>query len=885
MKMSKILVLFSLFLLTVPLALSAPVYNVAVLDFKTPIGDFIPAGNRVYVAFTNGTASLIDFGEGSVYSRMITPLSLNVAGFFYNGSTLVLVDASGLILVLNSSSLQTLYSLKATTKSDELSISRAALSSDGRFLALSIAYTVNNVKLDRLVVVDLVKRSRIFERDVNSQDVLVKIFSLDFYQNYLVAETIDTLCELCQLTDNKIEVYSVSSLGVNKIASLQTGLTVKALGYGFILAQQVRVDDNGLHTTYVLTLPQLQIRASAKLQAIRQITPLQDGFIIVFSDGIVTKCSTGLQCTSVYSVPTRRCMSLFTDTQMVLFTVGDVSLYSVDYKNTPVLQGKYQINWTTVPFDPTIVKASASLRAAIYGSNRLVVVYPLFRSVLYLKVVTSDGNPIHNATVEISSDSKGLTLKSNSSGWATGTLPIGNYTVRVLKPGYSENRLVLQLNQPVLYATVVMSKEPPKRFPLNITIYDENGKPLPGARIVIMGPESYTLSASSEGRVFLEAVRGNYTITVEAPLYQPARRNVTLVDRGVSLNITLKKFTFDLVVTSSDNSSGRLIIKKIDEQSQPITVEVNSSSPVRRTLQAGVYQISIAQTPEGYDCRLNATLIQWSEGLRVFPVRYSCQRLQNAKKDFLSEVLRYLKNQTLISRNMSVHLDLGSITVVGGSELDLLEASRSKILVIELFYTQCTGCKYMLPALRMLSQRNDTIVVSLSVSPSDTPEVLRRYSIENNVSWYLGKDEQGISNRVNATSFPTILVVKNGTLFFMGVGAAKEIEEAKNKVSSLFNITSLPLAAVLGENAIPVTLILTGVLLIMVALIPGGVNARKKGEEEENSLSFYSSDVYSLGYSLRGDNAEALTLNEDMGREETSEETLESDEERFYGFI
>ena len=872
MRMRKtVLIHLAILIVVSSIALARPIYNSAVLDFKTPIEDFLPVESKIYIAFSNGTLSLIDLENSLIISQVVMPLGMSTVCLAYNQTTFIIVDSSGVGVILNSSTLQPIRSFNLKTRNDELYVTRCALSGDGRFLALSISYQINNVKLDRLVVFDLLKRARVFERDVNSQDVLVKLFSLNFYRNYLVVETIDTLCELCQLTDNKIEVYSVKPNGIEKVASLQTGLTLKSVGNGYILAQQVK-EDNGLHNTFILTLPDLTIRAQKKMPTILQISPLNSSFAVVFSSGALTRCGFDLDCADIFSVPVIRAARIFTDSMFSVFTVGEVSLYSTDYKSIFTLVGRYQVNWTTVPFDPTVGKASSRIHVAKYGSNRLVILYSLTKSLLYLKVTTAEGVAIPNTTVTLSSPSGTFTLQTNSTGWATGVLPLDNYTVEVLKPGYSPTTLTLIANQPSMYLTIKISKEPPRRLPLTIKISDEQGNPLPGAKITITGPEIYELQTTFEGTAYVEALRGNYTLIVKAPLYSSEKLNFSLVS-PLMLNLTLKRQKFNLTICSSINASGKILIKPIDSSYKEILLNVSPHSCQEKVVDAGTYQLSIIESPKGLYCNLNRTTIDWTENVNRVSVSYACSNPRVSSNASLSEVLLMLKNETLISKNLSKPLSLGTVSLLGGAQLDLLETSYRKILVIELFYTQCTGCKYILPALRSLSQRNDTVVVSLTVSPSDTPDILRRYSIENNVSWFLGSDDLNIRSQVNASSFPTVLVVKDGKLFFIGIGASREIEEAKNKYSSLFNITALPFGSITGRITLPETLILTGVLLIILALLPGGGNAREEGKEEEDNLSFYSGDVYPISDSLRGYNAEAIDSLEDRMLDDSSEWT------------
>jgi hypothetical protein len=59
-------------------------------------------------------------------------------------------------------------------------------------------------------------------------------FSLDFLGALIsLPKTIDTKCELCQLTDNKIEVYRIDGQNVNKVASFQSGFNLEECRWQF----------------------------------------------------------------------------------------------------------------------------------------------------------------------------------------------------------------------------------------------------------------------------------------------------------------------------------------------------------------------------------------------------------------------------------------------------------------------------------------------------------------------------------------------------------------------------------------------------------------------------------------------------------------------------
>ncbi|PLJ78327.1 carboxypeptidase regulatory-like domain-containing protein [Infirmifilum sp. SLHALR2] len=841
--MRRLLLISTLLLVFLALrpAISAPVYNYEVRTFRSVIESFLPAGESVYVAFSNGTVALIDYSTGRVTSGVIKPTGLDSVGMFYSGSSLVVVDSLGLIAILDPSTLNVLSSMSAISRSDEMYVLRAALSGDGRFLALDVMYTYKGARLERLVIVDLLKGSRIFERDVNSNDVLCKVFSLDFYGNYLVAETIDTLCELCQLTDNKIEVYSVSPNGVVKVASFQTGLTIKAVGEGYVLAQQVK-SENGQHRTLVLSLPDLKVVSEKMAQQAVQITPIGSRFVVVFQDGSVNYCDVSLSCSQVLKVPTQRSIGVFARDTIAVFTVSSVFVYATDYKNPPTLTASYRIEWPSVSWDPVDGKASGSICAAKYGNSFLAVVYPLRTSTIHLRVLDQDGNPLDGASVTLVGSSGTYSAVTNSSGWASLKVLPGNYSVEILRKGFSENNFPLTINQPTMFLETRMVKEPPKRYTLTVNVVGDNGKPLPGARVTIEGPESYELLTPASGTLSVELLRGNYTVKAEAPLYTPQTIRFELKEQGGNLTLVLKKKFFNLTVISEANLSVTLKLVGVGAADSAIEVKTKGEPVTRIKLAAGSYIVTLIDSPKGYSCRLNTTTVEWRDTTDQ-ALLVNCSPVKAENRASLAEIIESVRSEVQLSRNVSKTISLGTITLYNGQLLDLASLSRERTLVVELFYTQCTGCKYMIPLLRSLSQRNDTVVISLTVSPSDTPEILRRYMLDNNITWYIGRDDVQLASQVNATSFPTVLVVKEGSIVFMGVGSKRELEELA-RAPSLISLESL---------VAPETLIILGCALILVTLAVGGGGAKEKGQVEESDIWPYSSHIHSLHTGLRGD--------------------------------
>lgn len=116
-------------------------------------------------------------------------------------------------------------------------------------------------------------------------------------------------------------------------------------------------------------------------------------------------------------------------------------------------------------------------------------------------------------------------------------------------------------------------------------------------------------------------------------------------------------------------------------------------------------------------------------------------------------------------------LELPLVRDLDGGQVDL---SRGvKLLVF--FYTKCAGCHLLLPKLRGL----DAEVVMIAPSIYDDEDALRSYAAEVNASgWTWVLDGEGrLIDLFNVSAFPTVVLLSNGRIEFIGVGAAGEAEQ------------------------------------------------------------------------------------------------------------
>lgn len=172
----------------------------------------------------------------------------------------------------------------------------------------------------------------------------------------------------------------------------------------------------------------------------------------------------------------------------------------------------------------------------------------------------------------------------------------------------------------------------------------------------------------------------------------------------------------------------------------------------------------------------------------------------------------------------------------------------------------------MLPVLKRIAESGNATVVSLSVSPLDTNEVLRRYIEENNVTWLVGRAGDDLVQAFNVSAFPTVVVIDGDRVVFVGMGAKEELESAQKALTLAWNLTALlnPLRA--GTLLSPETLMAVGGFITLTALMLGG----GRDEEElskESSLDSDTSALLNLSDSVYSPYIQALEIprKEDSG--------------------
>ena len=86
---------------------------------------------------------------------------------------------------------------------------------------------------------------------------------------------------------------------------------------------------------------------------------------------------------------------------------------------------------------------------------------------------------------------------------------------------------------------------------------------------------------------------------------------------------------------------------------------------------------------------------------------------------------------------------------------------RGKVVILDFFTTYCGPCKAQVGELKEVKEQfgDEVVIISISVSPEDTDEVLRSYAEENGITWRVARDTAGVGDAYKVLYVPTIVVV------------------------------------------------------------------------------------------------------------------------------
>ena len=132
-----------------------------------------------------------------------------------------------------------------------------------------------------------------------------------------------------------------------------------------------------------------------------------------------------------------------------------------------------------------------------------------------------------------------------------------------------------------------------------------------------------------------------------------------------------------------------------------------------------------------------------------------------------------------------------TVKTLDGEDFTLSESLKSHDLVLINFWaTWCGPCRMEFPFLQdAWQQYADRIdVIALSVEETDTIKKLQRFAAQNGLGFLIGRDENGIFNRMRGNAIPTTLIVdRDGKIVYVDVGAKISTAAFTELFDSLLN--------------------------------------------------------------------------------------------------
>lgn len=862
MEAKRSLTLLLLLIMVAPLELGVVAQpQVYIRSYQERLGDNIllvkaVPPSSILILTSHGQLIYKNLRTGETYTRNIGGRGI---GLLVKGDTAIVALASGGVYELELPTLRVKSMFSLVKESDEVGMSLVAVSDDLRYVAASLNIEYNGETVNRLIIYDAEDGRRIYIRDPYSSDKLFKIFSLDFSGDYLIVEDIDELCELCELTDNLVEVYSVTPQGVTKVSSLKTGLTIKQVSGKYILAQRVQEDPaTHLYKTMLLAIPSLDIMGSVEIGKAKRLLMVGEHPVILAQDKEggyrLYRFTKAMRPASSIHLPLRVDVGYLGEDTLVVYTLTSAKVYSLPGFN---LIYTVDVEIPAPDYVPSLVDSAEGVSIARYDGNMYAALYVVSSVTLKVSVAAEEA-PVEGAHVVVSTPDGGVVAEAytDSNGVATFTLKPGDYVVTASKSGFTEPPpLTLFLGEDKEVTLHLVKKVVPL-YSIAIKASGKNATPLPDAliRIRVNGTE-YSAITGKDGLAFFKLPPGNYSVEISAPGYVPLRTIIN-VTASMTYNFTLQPPLYILELSLEEpHGEAENITVIVENYAGKTIATVKPKGTVKLLLPRGVYKL-VANNDA---CRVRPDMVIVNTNSTI-TVHLVC-KAKAAPRDTLESVVSILSRETLQEKRIDIPMALPSVEAPNGTPVDLARLAQGKVLVIEFFYTKCTGCRYLLPTLKKLSSMDNVQVVSLTVSPADTEVILGEYVREHGIGWPVLRDTAGLYQILNVTNYPTVAVYYDGRFVYLGVGSRREIEELAKKPQVVLHIISAA-RAILGEDMkrLPEILILAGLVLFFVSISRGGGSAKQEDEGEDKGLLLGSdiSDIYSI------DSSDGSDINEDL---------------------
>lgn len=128
-----------------------------------------------------------------------------------------------------------------------------------------------------------------------------------------------------------------------------------------------------------------------------------------------------------------------------------------------------------------------------------------------------------------------------------------------------------------------------------------------------------------------------------------------------------------------------------------------------------------------------------------------------------------------------------SLTSIDGTNFSLSDYS-GKVVVLDLMATWCSVCHYEMPELTQLREEySDVVIITISVYPLETEEMLRTFKERHDADWIFARDTDNVMVKYGAFTLPTIVVIDPQGRISFQKAAFIPIEELRSEVERAYS--------------------------------------------------------------------------------------------------
>ncbi len=717
---------------------------------------------------------------------------------------------------------------------------------DGRYVVFTAKkrIVISGVRVDAesLIVYDLERHVTVFYRDWYSKDRLAKVFKLKISDDdkYLVVETLDKFCELCEMLEAKTEIYDLKSM--RKIYSKSLGLSISMDIIGslkvlstrrWLRAQGYITQVNIVEVTNEGEVVEREFKLDFNTVYVSFLN--ENEFFIMLAEP--RKGTIGY----IYSIKGHKIRNIKgydigaakrEEESIIIATSKKITLYNLNMGVVWVKDLNLEIIGKAVPL-------------FIGTCNKGEYVYVIFRKSLYvflrkitynlrIEVYDIQGKGLERAYIVIFDETGKEVVKgySDDSGVFVAKLPAGFYKLYISLSGYINQTHSLDLREDLtLKITLESVRVEDLLNYVNIRILSENNEPIEGAYLIVSLPDGTILLKlpipKEGGTVVLKD--GVYNFTVIAPGFYTETMLIKLP--GISHVEFRLRFMRSNLTVCVVNAPFNYTVIHVKGRNGYYEKRINSSNSciVFYQIPVGFYEVK-ASAGDLYEISKTIDLRENSIIRMIFQEEENNKKMENMSGRMnLSEIISYFgKRGFLVTRNGGRAFFFKARSNEGN--IVDLDDFKGKVIILDFFYTQCEGCKHVIPLLREIKEKyGDSVALfSITVSQSDTPSIIEAYVNEHNITWTVLHDDVGIYQMYNVTIFPTLIIIgPDGRIAYRIEGSYVEVEESKRQLVTF--ITGV-LAAV-NQNPDYTILLLSSVLLIFAVAIQYYVSTFSEEEE------------------------------------------------------